>query len=149
MRFESFGNRYIIRLEKGEEVVETLKRFLASEGIGFGNFSAAGALQWIRLAYWNPTTRQYEYREMEEQLEVVSFQGNASRVDGDPHLHLHGAFGRKDFTVVGGHVKEARVNPTLEVWLRAEEIEVERKRDQDTGLELLDLPDRPRQGRAA
>lgn len=149
MRFQSFGDRYIIRLESGESVVETLQEFLRAEQVGFGNLSAAGALEWIRLAYWNAGTRQYEYHEVHEQLEVVSFQGNASWKDGEPRLHLHGAVARRDLSVLGGHIVEARAHPTMEVWLRAEEIQTIRKRDQASGLDLLDLPERPRLRRAA
>lgn len=149
MRYQAFGERYIIRLESGESVMDALKTFLDSEGVGFANLSAAGALKWVRLAYWNPQSRQYEYRDVDEQMEVVSFQGNASRKDGQPHLHLHGVFGRRDFSVLGGHIEDARVHPTLEVWLRTEGIEVARVRDEDSGLDLLDLPQRLRQEHAA
>jgi predicted DNA-binding protein with PD1-like motif len=43
--------------------------------------------------------------------------------------------------VLGGHIKEARVHPTLEVWLRAEDVPVRRAHDAASGLDLLDLPD--------
>ena len=110
-----------------------------AEEIAFANVSAAGAVAGAQLGYWNAQTRQYEYREFAEQMEVVSFQGNAALKDGSPFLHLHGAFGRHDFSVVGGHIKEARVHPTLEVWLRTEDMAVRRSRDPETGLDLLDL----------
>lgn len=141
MRFQKFRDRYIVRLEMGEPVIERLVDFLRSEGIEFANLSAAGAVQNVRLAYWNASTRAYEYRDFDEQLEVVSFQGNASLKDGEPFLHIHGVFGRQDFSTVGGHIKEAQVRPTLEVWLRTEEIPVRRVRDNVTGLDLLDLPE--------
>ena len=140
MRFQRFGDRYIVRLESGEPVIETLTEFLLSERIEFANLSAAGAVRSVRLGYWNADTRAYEYRDLDEQLEVVSFQGNSSLKDGQPFLHLHGVFGRRDFSVVGGHIKEARVHPTLEVWLRTETIAVRRARDETSGLDLLDLP---------
>jgi predicted DNA-binding protein with PD1-like motif len=140
MRFQRFGDRYIVRLESGESVIEGLTAFLRDEHIEFANLSAAGAVQWVRLGYWNAETRAYEYRDVDEQLEVVSFQGNASLKDGRPFLHLHGVFGRRDFSVLGGHIKEARVHPTLEVWLRTETIAVRRARDETSGLDLLDLP---------
>lgn len=141
MRFQQFRDRYVVRLEMGEPVIERLVDFLRSERIEFANLSAAGAVQNVRLAYWNANTRSYEYRDFDEQLEVVSFQGNASFKDGEPFLHIHGVFGRKDFSTVGGHIKEARVRPTLEVWLRTEEIPVRRVRDKAIGLDLLDLPE--------
>ncbi|HZS02336.1 MAG TPA: PPC domain-containing DNA-binding protein [Chloroflexota bacterium] len=142
MRFQRFDDRYILRLETGEPVIETLTAFLREQEIQFANISAAGAVQWLRLGYWNPRSAQYEYRDLDEQLEVVSFQGNAARKDGAPFLHIHGVFGREDFSVCGGHVKEARVRPTLEVWLRTENVPVQRTRDPATGLDLLDLPQR-------
>ena len=140
MRFQRFDDRYILRLETGEPVIETLAAFLRGQEIRFANVSAAGAVEWLRLGYWNPRSAQYQYRDLEEQLEVVSFQGNAALKDGAPFLHIHGVFGRQDFSVYGGHVKEARVRPTLEVWLRTENVPVRRTRDEATGLDLLDLP---------
>jgi uncharacterized protein len=142
MRFQRFGDRYIVRLESGESIIDTLTEFLRSERVEFANLSAAGAVSWVRLGYWNAETRAYEYREFDEQLEVVSFQGNSALKDHTPFLHLHGVFGRRDFSAVAGHIKEARVHPTLEVWLRTEDVPVQRAPDPATGLDLLDLPDR-------
>ena len=142
MRYQGFGERYIVRLESGEAVIESLTDFLQRERTDFANLSAAGAFAWLRLASWNAETKRYEEREFEEQVEVVSFQGNASLKQGKPFLHLHGVFGRRDFSVIGGHIREARVHPTLEVWLRTEEIAVRRVRDEASGLDLLDLPQR-------
>jgi predicted DNA-binding protein with PD1-like motif len=140
VRFQRFDDRYIVRLESGEPVIETLARFLRAEQVEFANVSGAGAVQWVRLGYWNAKTQAYEYRELTEQLEVVSFQGNSSLKDAEPFLHIHGVFGRQDFTALAGHIKEARVHPTLEVWLRTEAIPVCRAHDAATGLDLLDLP---------
>jgi predicted DNA-binding protein with PD1-like motif len=141
MHFQRFGERYIVRLASGELAVQTLTSFLQQQGLEFANLSAAGAVAWVRLGYWNAQSKQYEYRDVDEQLEVVSFQGNAALKDGEPFLHLHGVFGRHDFSVLGGHIKEARVHPTLEVWLRAEDVPVRRAHDAASGLDLLDLPD--------
>jgi predicted DNA-binding protein with PD1-like motif len=153
VRFQQFDDRYVVRLESGESVIEPLTAFLRGQRVEFAVVSAAGALEWVRLGYWNAETRAYEYRDFTEQLEVVSFQGNCSLKGDEPFLHIHGVFGRRDFSVYGGHVKEARVHPTLEVWLRTEAVSVRRARDEATGLDLLDLPQRAaashRAGRAS
>ncbi len=140
MRFQRFADRYIARLESGEQTIETLTKFLGSEGIEFANISAAGAVSHVRLGYWNAQSREYEFRDFDEQLEVVSFQGNSALKDDAPFLHLHGVFARRDFSVVAGHIKEARVHPTLEIWLRSERVPVRRAHDATSGLDLLDLP---------
>jgi uncharacterized protein len=148
VKYEQFGQRYIVRIESGDNAIELLTRFLEQQRIEFANLSAAGAVSSVRLGYWNAGRHEYEFRELNEQMEVVSFQGNAALKDGSPFLHLHGAFAREDFSVIGGHIKEARVHPTLEVWLRVEDVAVRRARDAETGLDLLDLPTRDRDKRS-
>ena len=140
MRVQRFGERFIVRIEAGERVVATLLDFLGREGVGFANLSAAGALSSARIGFWDPARRTYAYSDFDEQLEVVSFVGNASLQGGEPFLHLHVALGRADLSVVGGHLQEAVVNPTMEVWLRTEDVDVQRATDPRTGLALLDLP---------
>jgi len=146
VQFQQFEDRYITRLRSGERALATLTDFLRAQGVSFANLSGAGAVEWVELGYWNAETRQYEYRRFDEQLEVVSFQGNCARKDGQPFLHIHGVFARRDYSVVGGHVKEAGVHPTLEVWLRTEWLDVHRSRDPESGLDLLDLPGRSQSG---
>lgn len=138
--FQRFGERYVVRLASGEPLMASLSSLLERERVEFASLSAAGAVASIRLAYWNAETRRYQEREFAEQLEVVSFEGNASLKDGRPFLHLHGAFARSDYSVIGGHIMEARVHPTMEVWLRTEDVPVRRAHDPATGLDLLDLP---------
>ena len=140
MRVQRFEERFIVRIETGEPVVATLIDFLRREGIGFANLSATGALSSARIGFWDPTQRDYVYRQSHEQLEIVSFVGNASLRDGEPFLHLHAGLGRSDLSVVGGHLEEAVVHPTIEVWLRTEDLDVRRTTDPETGLDLLDLP---------
>ena len=141
MRFQRFGERYLLRFESGEAAIKTLTHFLDAELIEFANVSAAGAVASVRLAYWNAHLRKYEERDFAEQLEIVSFQGNSSLKDDKPFLHLHGVFARQDFSTIGGHVKELRVHPTLELWLRTEDVPVRRVHDDPSGLDLLDLPE--------
>src|SRR5436190_9738180 len=106
MLHKRFGERFIVRLESDEALVDSLTGLLSEADVGFANISAAGAVEWARLAYWNADTRKYEEREFAEQLEVVSFQGNASLKNGKPFLHVHGVFARRDFSTIGGHVKD-------------------------------------------
>jgi uncharacterized protein len=133
------GDRHVLRLDPGEEALGALRKHLGEDSIGFAFLSAAGGVSRVKLGYWNAATAAYEHRELTEQLEVLVLQGNASLKDGKPHLHLHGVFGRPDFTTVGGHVVEADANPTLEVWIRAEEVDVQRVKDEGSGLAVLAL----------
>lgn len=138
-----FGDRYALRFALGEPLVAGLRDFLEKERIGFSFVSALGGVRRVVLGYWDIEARTYRKRELVEQLELLSLVGDTSRLDGEPHLHLHAIFGRPDYSTVGGHVLEAEASPTLELSLRAEEATVERFHDEETGLDLLRLPDQP------
>ncbi|HYP39862.1 MAG TPA: PPC domain-containing DNA-binding protein [Chloroflexia bacterium] len=135
---------YIVRLESGEAVVETLTGFLEEREVTFAAVSAIGAVEWAELAYWNPRSQTYESRRFDEQMEVVSLQGNCSLKheetgESKPFLHIHCVLSKQDYSVVAGHLKEARVRPTLEVWLHTAPSPVRRSHDAATGLDLLAL----------
>ena len=49
--------------------------------------------------------------------EVLSLLGDVAVGDEGPTLHLHTVLGKADGSVVGGHLIEAYVRPTLEVIL--------------------------------
>ncbi len=140
MRFQRFGDRYMLRLDKDEPVVASLLDFLDTIAIPCANVAATGGVSAVRLGYWSAATGEYNERTFNEQLEVISLQGNSAMKGGTPYLALQGVFGRQDFSVIGGHVGEAWVNPTLEVWFRTEGVGVMRRHDDATGLEILDLP---------
>ena len=140
MQVQSFGDRYQVRLESGEQVQASLGPWLARQGIGFAAVSGLGAFRRITLSYWNADTREYETHQRDEQMEVVSLVGNVTLKDDAPFLHLHVALGRRDLSVIGGHFNDAEVHPTLELWLRPEEQPVRRVPDVESGLSLMDLP---------
>jgi predicted DNA-binding protein with PD1-like motif len=142
MIFQRFGNRFCVRLESGDEVVESLTALLKAEDIGFAVVSGLGAVRYVRVAYLNVDRREYEAHEVEEQLEVVSLIGNAALRDGQPFLHLHAALGRRDLSVFGGHLQAAIAHPTVEVWLQPEQEPVERMFDESIGMAVMQLPER-------
>jgi len=139
MLYEQFTDSYLVRFEAGEEAVETLLKFASARNISFAMLSGAGAVESARLGYWNPESKNYQFRDFHEQLEVVSFQGNLSLNDDKPFAHLHGAFARPDYSVVAGHIKAATVFPTLELWVRPGDTPVRREKDPATGLDLMAL----------
>jgi predicted DNA-binding protein with PD1-like motif len=139
MKTASFGDRHVIRFEPGEQVMPALMSFLERNDVGFSFASGVGGVRRLRLGYWDVERKKYRHRDLDEQLEVLALSGDSSRKDGAPHLHLHGVFGRSDFSTIGGHLVDGEAFPTLELWLRVESAPVRRVHDDATGLDLLDL----------
>lgn len=143
MYFERFGDRYQLRLEAGGPIRDQLTRLLKAEGIGYAAVSGIGAVSSANVWYWNAQMRDYEKHDIDEQVEIVSLLGTATMKDGAPFLHLHVTLGRRDLSIIGGHLDDAVVNPNLEIWLQREERPVNRVLDEGCGLFVMDLSERP------
>ena len=114
---ENEGRRtYAVALETGEQVISTLTDLARELDLAGSSVSAIGGFQHAKLGYFNPQNADFVQNEVDEQVEVLSFQGSvAEETDGSPHLHIHVVLGRRDASTRGGHLVEAIVRPTLEV----------------------------------
>jgi uncharacterized protein len=142
VRFQRFESSIQLRLEPGDELTGSLLALLAAERIGYASITGLGALRSVTLAFWDRESREYETHDLDEQVELVSLIGNAALRDGQPALHLHAAIGRRDLSLVGGHVMAAVANPNVEVWLHPQKASVSREIDPTCGLPLMQLPER-------
>lgn len=133
------SNEYheIIRFDKGDKVIEGLKKFIEEKKIKVGWVWMLGSASAVELAYYYLLKKEYENKRFEESLEVVDVQGNIARKDGEVALHLHGTFGRTDFSTISGHVNEIVAAATVEVFIHKIEGKLTRAHDEVTGLSLL------------
>lgn len=134
---------YVLRLERGEDVLTTLTDFCKEKGIRSGFFRALGAVEQAKIGYYDLSKKEYGNKVYPDAMEVASMTGNIAFVDGSPFIHCHcvlsGIAPGTENQAVGGHVFEAKVAVTLEVHLQAFDDAVERKLDEAIGLKLLDL----------
>ena len=54
MNYKRFKNKYIIRLDKGEEIVQTLKHFCKKHKIKLGYISGIGATNKAEIGLFKP-----------------------------------------------------------------------------------------------
>ncbi|MFO7769008.1 MAG: DNA-binding protein [bacterium] len=140
MQYRSFEEGWIIRLETGEAVAETLHSFLEEHGVKSGDIRGIGAVRWALLGYFDQEAGEYRDRRFEGGFELLSLLGNVSvKSDGSVFAHMHTTLCGPDFQVIGGHLFDAEVGPTLEIYLRRGGGEVQRRTVPGQELELLDL----------
>ena len=128
------GREFLLICDKGDAFPSVLLDFARQNTVHAASFNAIGAFERATIAYWNRETKQYEEIDMDEQVEVVSMTGN---VFAD-RLHAHTVLGKRDGSTIAGHFVRATVFPTLEIFLTERETAVQRKKDEATGLWLLD-----------
>lgn len=128
---------YILRLDQGDELKETVEKFAEEQGIKSAWVNALGSCDDLELAYYNLDKKQYESKTFKERLEILTVVGNTAIKDGKPFLHAHGTFGNPEMNTIGGHINRCVVSATCEISIRKLEGETGRKYDNATGLHLL------------
>lgn len=116
MQYAQMGDRYILRLDEGEEALATLRRFLVEHDILGGSLIAWGTFRRLRLQYNRAAAGRFEPHllDLDGPLEVASLLGNTAVLDGEPVLHAHVTVGDAAFRTYSGHLAEGTVGPTLE-----------------------------------
>lgn len=132
-------NRFIIRLETGEEIVSSLTKFLSDNKITAGFFTAIGAVEKVELGYFFQKKKQYHGKVIEKEMEVVSLNGNISTMDDKPYVHAHVVCSDENMQTYAGHLKLGIVSSTLEIVLIAFNGNVNRKFSDKVGLNLLEI----------
>ena len=124
----------IYSFKRGKRIPECLLAIARKENIRTATVEAIGGVRQLRLAYFNSRKKTYEQHEYHEFLEVTSLVGNITLKDEEPFLHLHGTFGRRDMSVIGGHVISATVFPLLEITITQTSNTALRRFDETSGL---------------
>ena len=128
---------FLVRLERGEELIQSLARLMRDEEIGSGAVTGLRAVSDARLGFYQLSTKGYIDRSFQGEFEVVGLTGTMSWHDGEPFPHVHLLLSDEEFQAVGGHCFEARASATLEVFVRAFDERVERKVEEEIGLHLM------------
>jgi uncharacterized protein len=128
---------YAVALETGDEVMERLGAFVREQQVEAASVTAIGAFRSAVLGYFDWDKKQYQKIPVDEQVEVLSLLGDVAVAEQGPSLHLHAVLGRRDGSVVGGHLLEAQVRPTLEVILIQPPSYLKKRKDPETGLALI------------
>jgi predicted DNA-binding protein with PD1-like motif len=139
MEFQKVKNSYIVHVEKGEKVIESLTLFCKQNNIYSAQLAGIGAVKNIDIGAYDIDTKDYVHRYFDEILELLSFQGNVALKDGEPFLHAHITLGNHDMKVFGGHLFEMEVAAVGEFIIHDFQNETHRKLNDDIGLATLSL----------
>ena len=139
MQYKKFGDTYLVRIDLGEDILNSLECLCEKEKIGLARVEAIGAANHAVLGVYDLAEQAYHREELDRFMEITSLTGNVTRKDGKPYLHLHGTFADRDHVIHGGHVLEATVGATCEMFVTVLPGEAERVRDERLGINLIGL----------
>ncbi len=139
MNWRKEGNRYLLRLDVGDGIISTVKSFALARMLGSGDLHGIGGIENVVLGYYDLDARRYLKKELEGRYEMLSLVGNVAVIDNEPFVHAHAVVSGPDMIAMGGHLFEATVAVTAELYLWASKKTVTRSRDERVGLNTLDL----------
>ncbi len=139
MEYKKFGNKYVLRIDRGEEIVENLKIFCKQEQIELGWITGIGAVDKITIGLFETDSKKYHSIELKGDHEITSLVGNISQMDGKVYLHLHINLSDINYNVFGGHLSSAIISGTGEFIVEKIDGKVERQFNKDVGLNLFNF----------
>lgn len=139
MEFRKFEDKYIIRINPGQNLVKSLQSFCENKKIHLAAISGLGSLKSVTLGFFNPQTKEYQQKTFDEPLEMASLVGNVVEKDGKPLMHLHTTVAGDNYKALAGHMVDAEVSLTAEIIIEPINGKVYKKFDDKTGLNLFDF----------
>ena len=139
MDYRKFNNYYVVRIDKGEEILEKIKEIALKENIKLAKVSALGATNDFTVGVFKTGEKKYYSNTFTGDHEIVSLTGTINTFNGEFYTHIHMSAGNDKGEVFGGHLNRAIVSATCEMIIVEIPGNVDRKFDEEVGLNLFEF----------
>ena len=128
MKIHSDGVVTALILEKGENVHECIKKAARDMDIEGAFITGIGGVRDVTVAYPQLEKNRLLETKLEGFFEMLTINGNIAWEDGNPEVHLHALLGKEDMSVAGGHLIQATIGTTGEIFIHNFGKRLERKK---------------------
>lgn len=137
MDYRRFNNTLVVRIDKGEEILDKVKEIALKENIKLANINALGAVGDFTVGVFKTAEKKYYSNAFTGDFEIVSLIGTINTMNGEFYSHLHMSAGDEKGNVFGGHLNKAIVSATCEMIINIIDGQVDRIHNEDIGLNLF------------
>jgi uncharacterized protein len=140
MKYTHIADGYALRIDKDEQLKESILRFIDEVGISSAWITGLGGFQSVELGFYDLAEKTYRWTKIEQNVELTGLQGNVALLEGKPQLHLHGTISTETCQAMAGHINEAVIAGTCELHVIVfSPGSLKRTLDNGTGLNSLEL----------
>lgn len=139
MKYIKNENVIVARLDIDDEIIASLETICKENEIKSARVHAIGAVKNATVAMFDFAKGDYNETKLDRFMELLSLEGNVTQMNGETYIHLHASFGDSEGKAYGGHLKNAVIGATCEMFIEPLENVVNRIKDSDTGLNIFDL----------
>ena len=135
--YRKFQNKIIVRMDKGEEILEKVREVAEKEKIKLADISALGAVSEFTVGVFDTEAKEYHANEFKGSFEIVSLTGTINTMNDEFYCHLHMSAGNEKGQVFGGHLNRAIISATCEMVITLIDGRVDRRFEKEVGLNLF------------
>ena len=138
MDYKRFDNVIFARFDRGEEILDCLKKVATKENIKLAHINALGATDEVIAGAYNPITKVYHSNTFTGDYEIVSLHGTITTKDGEYYPHLHISIADEQGRAFGGHLNKCVISATCELVITVfDGCRVDRSLDSNVGLNVF------------
>jgi len=140
MKYASLSDTsYVLRLELGDDIVDSIQQFCANLGIANASVQGIGSVKSPKLAHYSIETKQFTELTIPGILEITSLLGNIALVEDRPLAHLHVTLSNEAMQTYGGHMIKGECSATLELIVTSYPSQHTKAHDDEVGLSVWQL----------
>jgi predicted DNA-binding protein with PD1-like motif len=114
-----------------------MEKFIFQSRLAY--LTGIGAAGKVTAGVFDTKEKVFKGHTWEGDLEIVSIGGNINTMNGETYTHFHISVADESGNVYGGHLTEAVISGTGELVLTEIEGTVDRKFDEEIGLNLFEF----------
>lgn len=139
MDCKKIGADILVRLDPGEDIVETMVALARKEGITAASISGIGATDDFTVGIFDMEKGQYNEVRFANKgnYEITGLIGNFTTMDAKEYLHLHMMCAGPGGEIVGGHLLKANISLTAEIFVHVMDGTVDRKHNDTLNINQL------------
>ena len=104
MKYRRFEDTIIVRIDRGEEILEKMKEVALKENIRLASVEALGAVDDFTVGVYNVDEKKFYPNTFKGAYEIVSLTGSINTMNGEYYAHLHMSAADEKGVVYGGHL---------------------------------------------
>lgn len=137
MEYKRCNNVIILRIDKDEEILTSIKEVALKENIKLANINALGAIKEVEIGAYIVKDKEYIKNKYLGEFEITSLTGSINSMNEEYYSHLHISFAGSDNKVIGGHLTKAVVSATCEMFIYIINDKVDRIKDEEIGINIF------------
>lgn len=130
-------NKIIFRLDKWEEIIDSIKKLCSQYSITLWQINWLWATNQVKVWLYDTTKKQYFATEFKKDFEIAPLYGNISTMNDEIYLHCHINLSDENHQSFGWHLNYAYVSATFEWFIDIIDHKIDREFNTEVWLNVF------------